>query len=284
MITTKNNFKGYLRRRYPKIIAIPIYGLPVYILDQPLSPEDMYLYNIQPLTNGKYAAFIGVTIPEATKLLEGINSGKITQTNKTREKETAPTTFSCFEAWLERHQIKWINRTFCNNMSPEECLQSNHIESCSAPQVKGTWYMYELPGYVNDGKTLANIPNITVGYGPERDVIICLIKASSSKYKSKKQRFIEKFQFMQPIYDQILIACAKEEWDKAETLCNQYMAIQFDRTGMVDKDSMTEAYKNGTIGLFLRNPDNLREDDFDAFTMEGNDEVLQATPISDKEG
>lgn len=272
MITTKNNFKGFLRRKYPTINAYPVYGLPMYILDHPLNQIDTWEYNVQPLPNGKYVAFIGVTVQEATKLLEQLNKDGVPSNSHSREKETAPTTFSCFEAWLDRHQIKAFNRTFCNNMSPEECFHSEHIESCPAPQKKGTWYMYELPGYINTGKTLANIPNITVDYGPKGDITICLIKASASKYKSKRQRLMEKFQFMQPIYEQLIAACAiasqndsAADWDKALGLCIQYMQVQFEKEGIVNVDKMKEAYKNGTIGLFTRDPNNMYIDNDETF-------------------
>lgn len=270
MITTKNNFKGYLHRKYPDIISYPIYGLPIYILDKSLDEVDAWDYHQQQLPNGKFIVFIGINVAEATKLLTQLNKTGIPTHGHTREKETAPTTFSCFEAWLERHQEKWINRTFCNNMSPRDCLHSDDILCCSAPLRKGTWYMYELPAYLDTGKAFDNIPHIVIDDGTNRgDILIALIKASASKYKSKKQRFIEKFQFMQPIYEQLIAACAvatgQDDWDKAHALCIQYMSTQFEREGTVDIDKMKEAYCNGTIGLFVRDPENLYPGDTETF-------------------
>lgn len=279
MITTKNNFKGYLRRKYPNIVATPVYGLPLYILDKPLSEVDNFSYNIQPLPNGKYVAFIGISIQEATRLLEQINKEGIPSASRTHEKETAPTTFSCFEAWLDRHQFSFINRTFCNDMSPRDCFHSDNILGCTSPLHKGTWYMYELPAYIDDGKRFVNIPHIIIDDGTGRgDILIVLIKASASRYKSKKQRFIEHFQLMQPIYEKLIVACAtavanetKEsgsgtvEWEQAKALCEQYMNIQFQTTGVVDIEEMKEAYRNGTIGLFTRDISKLYTEDSETF-------------------
>ena len=269
MITTKNNFKGYLRKHYPDITAYPIYGQPIYILDKELSDIDNYNYNVQQLPNGKYVAFIGISITEATKLFTTIKENGIPRNGHTTEKKTAPTTFSSFEAWLERHNVEPLHRTFCNNMTPEECFHSSDIAGCSAPQRKGTWYMYELPSYIDNGERFTNIPHIVIDDGTKRgDILIVLIKASASRYKSKRQRFMEKFQFMQPIYEKLIAACAvaqsmeqqdnpehKEAWADAVNLCNQYMNMQFETEGAVNVDEMKEAYKNGTIGLFTRNPE-----------------------------
>lgn len=274
MITTKNNFKGYLRKHYPDISAYPVYGQPIYILDKRLSDIDNYNYNVQQLPNGKYVAFIGVSISEAMNLLADLRNNGIPKNSHVVEKKTAPTTFSCFEAWLERHNVEPLHRTFCNNMTPEECFHSEHIEGCSVPQQKGVWYMYELPSYIDNGERFANIPHVNVDYGDQGKIIVVLIKASASRYKSKKQRFLEKFQFMQPIYEKLIAACAvaqnleqqdnpeaKEAWFDAANLCNQYMSAQFEIEATVDVNEMKEAYRNGTIGLFTRNPDVLHHED-----------------------
>lgn len=276
MITTKNNFKGYLRKHYPDITAYPIYGQPVYILDKALSDIDNYNYNIQQLPNGKYVAFIGISVQEATKLFTDLKTNGIPRNSHVTEKKTAPTTFSCFEAWLERHNVTPANRTFCNNMTPSECLHSENIESCAESQKKGTWYMYELPPYVDNGEYFANIPHIVVSNVDNTESLIVLIKASASRYKSKKQRFLEKFQFMQPIYEKLIAACAVADqcdhseatmkWSEAHSLCIQYMNTQFETEATVDIDKMKEAYRNGTLGLFVRDPSNmLTESDEETF-------------------
>lgn len=271
MITTKNNFKGYLRKHYPDITAYPVYGQPIYILDKGLSDIDNYTYNIQQLPNGKYVAFIGISIQEATRLLTELRTNGVPRNSHVVEKRTAPTTFSCFEAWLDRHNVTPINRTFCNNMTPEECFHHSNILGCSAPQQKGTWYMYELPSYIDNGEYFANIPHVNVDYGEQGSIIICLIKASASRYKSKKQRFLEKFQFMQPIYEKLISACAvadhcdsseaEMKWSEALTLCTQYMNMQFETEAIINIDKMKEAYRNGTLGLFVRDPSNMSAED-----------------------
>lgn len=263
MITTKNNFRSYLRKHYPNINAYPIFGTPAYVLDKQMSDLDNYIYNLQSLPNGKFVVFIGVTIEEATNLFNKLKSGNIPKSSHERNNPTAPTTFSCFEAWLDRNDYKYMNRTFCSNMTPEECFRTENIESCAAPRKKGTWYMYELPGYIDDGKRFENIPHVTLDYGERGDVIIVLIKASASVYKSKKQRFLEKFQLMQPLYEQIIVACATGDWEHAQLLCIQYMNIQFDIEGTIDIEKIKEAYCNGTIGLFLRDPKNMSKEDVD---------------------
>ena len=57
MITTKYNFKLWLKRKYPDVIANPVYGVPAYLLSKALSTEDMYLYNVQQLPSGQYIVF-----------------------------------------------------------------------------------------------------------------------------------------------------------------------------------------------------------------------------------
>lgn len=275
MITTKNNFKGYLRKHYPDITAYPVYGQPIYILDKGLSDLDNYTYNVQQLPNGKYVAFIGISVDEAIRLFTDLKTNGIPRNSHTTEKKTAPTTFSSFEAWLERHGIEPLHRTFCNNMTPEECFHHSNILGCSTPQQKGVWYMYELPSHADNGERFANIPHVNVDYGEQGSIIVCLIKASASRYKSKKQRFMEKFQFMQPLYEKLIAACAiaqnmerdqespesKEAWFDAAAICNQYMNTQFETEGEVDVFEMKEAYKNGTLGLFTRNPAALHNTD-----------------------
>lgn len=273
MITTKNNFKGYLRKHYPNINAYPVYGLPMYILDTPLNDIDNYTYNVQPLPNGKHVAFIDVSPAAATVLLTQLREHGVPSNGHSPERIEAPTTFSCFEAWLERHGIRAINRTFCNNMSPQECLHSDCIVSCSAPQKKGVWYMYELNESEDDGKRFVNIPHITID-----DTLIVLIKASASRYKSKRQRFIEKFQLMQPIYEKLIAACAvadqmdvtldpgaSVQWEEARKLCTQYMNIQFETEGNVDVNEMKEAFRNGTIGLYVRDVSRMHIEDSETF-------------------
>lgn len=284
MITSKNNFKGYLRKHYPDVASYPVYGQPIYILDKPLSDIDNYNYNIQQLPNGKYVAFVGISISEATRLLTELRNNGVPRNSRVTEKRTAPTTFSCFEAWLERHGIVPTNRTFCNNMSPVDCLHSEQIAGLPTDKEgnilsinkRGVWYMYELPIEADDGIRFSNIPHIVATNIDGNNVLITLIKASASRYKSKKQRFIEKFQFMQPIYEKLIASCAVAEqhdqvreyseaemkWNEAKHLCEQYMNTQFETEGgYIDVDEMKEAFRNGSLGLYTRNPDKLYKSD-----------------------
>lgn len=286
MITTKNNFKGYLRRHYPEIAAYPVYGLPVYILDKPLNPMDTYKYNVQQLPSGKYVVFIGISVQEATELFSKLIKEGIPVNSKPREHDTAPTTFSSFENWLDRHNIKPLNRTFCNDMSPYECFHREDIQGLEQDnegnlrdiRKKGVWYMYELSASIDNGVLFKHIPHITLNYGDDEShtVLIVLIKAAASRYKSRRQRFLEKFELMRPLYEQLIASCAVAqneegdevgpEWEKAKTLCEQYMNMQFDLTdGFVKIEELMEAYSDGTINLFTRNPGKLYHEDSESF-------------------
>ena len=282
MIATKNNFKGYLRKHYPEIAAYTVYGLPVYILDKPLNPVDTYRYNVQQLPNGKYIVFIGLSVQEATELFLKIQKDGIPSNSKPREHDTAPTTFSSFESWLDRHNVNVIHRTFCNDMSPVECFHREDIQGLEIDNEgnirdihkKGVWYMYELPGSVDNGVLFKRIPHITVEYADDNKVIIILIKAAASRYKSRRQRFLEKFELMRPLYEQLIAACAvaqneedgDDEWEKAKSLCEQYMNMQFDMAdGFVKMEELQEAYINGTINLFTRDPGKLYHEDSESF-------------------
>ena len=142
--------------------------------------------------------------------------------------------------------------------------------------------MYELPitGINNDTETLFKaIPHMystsTTLEGLKVPVVIVLIKASTSIYKSKKQRFIEKFDLMQPLYEKLIADCAKaqfveesgesadDEWNIAVATCNQYMGILFEREGHVEISALKEAAHEGSLGLFTRDPERLVSDEGD---------------------
>lgn len=270
MITTKYNFKLWLHRKYPDITATPIYGMPAYILSKPLNPADNFLYNVQQLPDGRHVVFIGVSIHELKDYLNTLRASGIPQTNYRAIRTTAPTTFASFQSWLDRNHIVPLNRTFCSNYSAADLFKDPN-----ASMEKRAWYMYELPitGNNNDTETLfKEIPHIystsTTDEGLTVNVVIVLIKASTSIYKSKKQRFIEKFALMQPLYEKLIADCAKaqfveesgeradDEWDKAVATCNQYMGILFEREGYVEINALKEAAHEGSLGLFTRNPEN----------------------------
>ena len=271
MITTKYNFKLWLRRKYPDITATPIYGMPAYILSKPLNPADNFLYNVQQLPDGRHVVFIGVSIHELKDYLNTLRVSGIPQTNYRAIRVTAPTTFASFQSWLDRNHIVPLNRTFCSNDSV-----SNLFKDPDASMEKRAWYMYELPIPIpgtGDTETLfKEIPHIystsTTDEGLTVNVVIVLIKASTSIYKSKKQRFIEKFDLMQPLYEKLIADCAKaqfveesgeradDEWNIAIATCNQYMGILFEREGYVEISALKEAAHEGSLGLFTRNPEN----------------------------
>ena len=270
MITTKYNFKLWLHRKYPDITATPIYGMPAYILSKPLNPADNFMYNVQQLPDGRYVVFIGVSISELKDYLNTLRVNGIPQTNYRAIRITAPTTFASFQSWLDRNHIVPLNRTFCSNDSV-----SNLFKDPDASMEKRAWYMYELPitGNNSDTETLFKaIPHMystsTTDEGLTVNVVIVLIKASTSIYKSKKQRFLEKFDLMQPLYEKLIADCAKaqfveesgepadDEWNIAIATCNQYMGILFEREGYVEISALKEAAHEGSLGLFTRNPEN----------------------------
>lgn len=285
MITTKYNFKLWLRRKYPQITATPIYGIPAYILSKPMDAQDNFIYNVQQLPDGRYVVFIGMTPDEAKKHMSNLRQAQTPDVDHRTIRRTAPTTFSAFEQWLARNNIQYIHRTFCANTSEAKLFQDE-----SRSMYRRAWYMYELA--ITDDEELCgksieewfpNIPHIvstsTTLEGVQVPVVIVLIKASSSTYKSKRQRFMEKFDLMQPLYEQIIGLCAKAmamedlgqtgaaEWEQALHLCEQYMGIFFEQEGTVELAGLKEAAHDGTLSFFTRDRANFldRESDEETF-------------------
>ena len=270
MITTKYNFKLWLHRKYPDITATPIYGMPAYILSKPLNPADNFAYNVQQLPDGRYVVFVGCNPATIRQLMQQLKEG-VPQTNYRAIRITAPTTFASFQSWLDRNHIVPLNRTFCSNDSV-----ANLFKDETQSMEKRAWYMYELPiTDINNNNTetlFKAIPHMystsTTDGGLKVPVVIVLIKASTSIYKSKKQRFIEKFDLMQPLYEKLIADCAKaqfveergeradDEWNIAVATCNQYMGILFEREGYVEISALREAAHEGSLGLFTRDPEN----------------------------
>lgn len=276
MVTTKYNFKAYIKRTYPDISTIPVYGAPAYILTKALSPEDMYMYNVQQLQDGRYLAIIGpFKVSSVKDLINSLNVGKI----PTREhSKSAPTTFSCFEQWCVRNGIQPLNRTFCSHKAPSELFHTQDINNCVNVDEPRTWYMYEIPVEVKENGILseedveryAKVPYIII-----KNRVVCLIKATNSKYKSKRQMFIDHARTMQPIYEQLVSVAAtasaqddihkkhadvedgSDKWEEAKRLCEQYMGIQFEYHGTVDIERLKEATNDGILGLFVRDRQNL---------------------------
>ena len=240
MVTTKYAFKQWIHKHYPDIKAEPIYGFNAYILNKPLNEVDMWKYSVQQMDSGKFVVFVGSTAKEAVKLLEQLKAG-IPQ-----REQTVPTSFGSFEQFCERRGIKYLNRVYMHDKTPEECFMRPYPQNVE----KRSWYLYECN--TSDFKDLArgNIP-----YAEEGERCYLLIKTYSTKYKSKKQRFIEHFSLMQPIAEQIIIALTKGEDDKASNLASHYGYLLFDKVCSVDMVKLREAYDEGNIQMFLRNPE-----------------------------
>lgn len=245
MITTKYNFKQRMSKKYPQIIFTPVYGTSAYLFNKELDPIDMYEYNVQQLANGQYICFVGSNDPDTiAETIKQFNSGQIPLTR--RETPYAPTTFTTFEAYLQRHAITATHRTHVQEQSANEALFQNNEDPLWG--VRRNWYMYEFD------------KSVPIVFNPQTPVLetdnskVVLIKASNSSYISKKKLFMQRFTRMQPLYDQLIAACATEDWERAELLCEQYVSIQFDQTLILkDREAMKEAYANGLLRLYTRN-------------------------------
>lgn len=274
MITTKYNFKLWLHKKYPHITATPIYGLPAYILSKPMDAQDNFIYNTQQLPDGRHIVFVGCNPATIREMMQHLKEKGIPKANYRAVRTTAPTTFASFHMWLERNNITPLNRTFCANDSV-----ANLFKDETQSMEKRAWYMYELATTeehrINDNDTetlFKEIPHMysvsTTLEGIKVPAVIVLIKASTSRYKSKKQRFIEKFDLMQPLYERLIAGCAKAqvmeergepadtEWNEAVATCEQYMGILFEREGHIEISALREAAHEGSLGLFTRQPEN----------------------------
>lgn len=253
MIRTYHNFKQWVNRHYPDITVIPVYGTGAYTLDKPMSPEHMYEYMVQQLPNGQYIVFPGLT---AEQVAEQFTS--IVKDGVPRRVTKIPTTFSSFESWIARNQLKPLHRTHVTDISPADALGDQSLD-----HTKGNWYLYEF----SLSPTIKE-EDITAPYVyTENGTLAILIKTSASGYVSKRQLFMRKFATMQPLYEQLVAACAKEDWDKANELCSNYASVQFEKTLVVkDTEAMKEAYTNGILSLFTRNLEN--------FEVEANNELF----------
>lgn len=243
MITSKYNFRQWLAKAYPDVIAKPVYGLPAYILSKALEPVHMYEYNIQQLPNGTYIVFIGVLPEDVPQMMAEYNKPRrlIGKGNI-----MMPTTFASFENWIRRNGKQYMHRTYIQMQTANEALFTHFTE----PEwnTKGTWYLYEFEHSFDEEQMNPRVPCITTSSG----TTALLIKASPSQYVSKKQLFLRKFALMQPLQEQIVVALAQDDDDKAKALAEQFMGIQFDTEGTIDIDKMKEAYHAGTLNNWLR--------------------------------
>ena len=248
MITTKYNFKQRMSRKYPDIIFTPVYGTSAYLFNKELDAVDMYEYNVQQLANGQYICFVGAN--DSTTIVEMIkqfNSGKVPLTR--RETPYAPTTFTTFESYLQRHAITPIHRTHIQEQTANEALFQNTLDPTW--NVRRNWYMYEF-----DKDTPLVFNPVSPVLVTDNSKVV-LIKASNSSYISKKKLFMQRFARMQPLYDQLIAALAVGDDERAVSLCEQYVSIQFDQSMTVkDKEALKEAYANGLLRLYTRNIEN----------------------------
>lgn len=248
MITTKYNFKQRMSKKYPNIIFTPVYGTSAYLFQKELDPIDMYEYNVQQLTNGQYICFVGTNDTELiANTIKQFNSGQIPLTR--RETPYAPTTFTTFESYIQRHAVSALHRTHIQEQTANETLFTDNADPTW--NIKRNWYMYEFD------------KSVQITFNPQSPVLeteaskVVLIKASNSSYISKKKLFMQRFTRMQPLYDQLIAACATGDDERAVSLCNQYVSIQFDQTLVVkDIEKLKEAYANGLLRLYTRNTEN----------------------------
>lgn len=252
MITTKYNFKQRMRQKYPDITFTPVYGTNAYLFNKELDAVDMYNYSVTQLANGQYLCFVG-SKPQL-EIITALNNGLAISR---RTAAYAPSTFASFETYLQQHDIEPIHRTHIQDQSANEALFTDKPEW----NTKRNWYMYELP------KNAITPHPQTPMIETENGTVVLLIKASTSSYISKKKLFMQKFTRMQPLYEQIVAACAVEDWDHAAELCSQYATIQFEHTLRVkDINAMKEAYTNGLLRVYTR--------EIESFEVAQDDEAL----------
>lgn len=258
MVTTPYNFKQWFKRHYPGIMINPVYGLEAYTFDKPLSPEHMFEYNVQQLPSGLYIVFIGRSPEQIIELMRDINKNGLQYKKPERG---IPTTFASFERWYRDRQLKPLHRTHVTKMTAAEALHDNSLE-----KVKRDWYLYEFsldPSRCDGADQLFAEDKMKFG-GPyvitESGTIVLAIKSPVSTYVSKRQLFLQRFTTMQPLFEQLVVACATDDWDKANELCSQYVSIQFDTAlSVVDAAALKEAFKNNELALFVRCRSNFME-------------------------
>ena len=271
MITSKNNFKKYLRTRYPDIRAESISGVNAYLLDKPLSPQDMLDYSVMQLEDGKYVVFIGMRYNEVIDIFtEMKETGVTTRSMTTKASIEMPTTFTSFQQWLQRNDMVYKHRLFIPHKSIDQCLQGTNYSNNSnvSDNVPCTWYQYELEGAI-DPLLLIHVPYAIVENTDHTQSTIVLIKASSSTYKSKRQQRLENFNLMQPLYEQIVVACNDSDWERALHLTESYKAIKFQRPQKCNIEELRKAHELNTLLMYMNKPeeqevtdDTGMEDDF----------------------
>lgn len=250
MIKTYHNFKQWVRKTYPDIDIRPIYGVGAYTMNKAMSPEHMFEYMVQQLPSGLYIVFPGLT---AEQIAEQYRNIVLNGTPK-RPEQAIPSTFTSFEAWVTRNGLKPLHRTHIAAATAAEVLHDTSLE-----KVKRNWYLYEFSLADATTRRLFTTPLVTRAPYVETSngTLAILIKTSNSGYVSKRKLFLQKFALMQPLLEQAIANCAKEEWDKAAEVLSEYASIQFGQQMIVaDKAKMKEAYDEGIIALYARSVEN----------------------------
>lgn len=256
MITSKNNFKKYLRTHYPDIKAESISGVSAYLLDRPLSDQDMLEYGVMQLADGKYVVFIGMRYADVIEAFTVMQDRGVTTTSMvSKAGKEMPTTFTAFQQWLYRNDFtsRLKHRTFRPHISIHDCfygITSYSNNSNVMDNAPNTWYQYEFAGEI-EHELLKRVPHAIVENTDHTLSTVVLIKASSSSYKSKKQLRLENFQLMQPLYEQIIAECSAEEWEKATYLCSTYKKIKFQKEQQCNLEELKEAYTRGALSAYL---------------------------------
>lgn len=243
MITTTYNFKQWFKRHYPDITISPVYGLEAYTISAPMSPEHMFEYNVQQLPSGLYIVFIGKSPEQVLELMRDISANGLMYH---KPKKVIPTTFSSFENWYREHQLQLLHRTHVTKMTAAEALHDDTLE-----KVKRDWYLYEFRRDQVWDQFIGDIRGPYVE--TESGTIVLAIKSPVSAYVSKRQLFLQKFALMQPLFEQLVAACAKGDWEKATEVCAQYASIQFDAPLKVgEPEHLKMAFQNNELSLYTR--------------------------------
>lgn len=269
MITSKNNFKKYLRTHYPDVKAESISGLSAYLLDKPLSDQDMLDYSVMQLNDGKYVVFIGMRYNDMIEAFTTMQDrGVVTTSMVSKAGKEMPTTFTAFGQWLYRNNniAKLKHRIFVPHKSIHDCFYGISTYSNNSNVMDNainTWYQYEFEGTI-DEELLKRVPYAIVENTDHTQSTIVLIKASSSSYKSKKQLRLENFQLMQPLYEQIIAECSAGDWEKATYLCETYKKIKYQREQRCNKEELIEAFNRHVLPAYL----NKEEENYDSPTVD----------------
>lgn len=254
MVTNKYSFKQWLRRKYPDLIATPVYGISAYIISGPMNDFDAFTYYQTMLENGQYIVFIGMTPEDISKTISEVKKNGLPDrpANNRRMSEYAPTTFTAFESWLVRNHMNIIHRSFQPHKSPQEILTPfgdiENIKGCQDVFLQRTWYLYEIDC---DDHYFPTLPHISLSTGGTA----VLVKASSSRYRSKKERLSANFNTMQSYKEQLIVALTNGDEDRAISAAKLYCATLYEcPIDQIDVDyqAMKEELDGGKLGIYLR--------------------------------